>query len=207
MAAMDPLLQERVYHALKADYLAGTFVPGRRLDIQELAMRHRASKTPVREAACIMVGQGLLVHHPDGGFTVPVDEPRDIIELYDCHMQMILAVISGLKESAVRRTLLRFADVIIVPTAIDMAQLTTEIFVALSADTGNRRLAADVRRTNERLHYVRIAEPFSSSTAVRELQNFINADVKDIHKSMRRRVESYHLRRIDRLKSSGVFAP
>lgn len=154
-----------------------------------------------------MVGQGLLVHHPDGGFTVPVDEPRDIIELYDCHMQMILAVISGLKESAVRRTLLRFADVIIVPTAIDMAQLTTEIFVALSADTGNRRLAADVRRTNERLHYVRIAEPFSSSTAVRELQNFINADVKDIHKSMRRRVESYHLRRIDRLKSSGVFAP
>lgn len=207
MAAMDPLLQERVYHALKADYLAGTFVPGRRLDIQELAMRHRASKTPVREAACIMVGQGLLVHHPDGGFTVPVDEPRDIIDLYDCHMQMILGVISGLKESAVRRTLLRFADVIIVPTAIDMAQLTTEIFVALSADTGNRRLAADVRRTNERLHYVRIAEPFSSSTAVRELQNFINADVKDIHKSMRRRVESYHLRRIDRLKSSGVFAP
>lgn len=207
MAAMDPLLQERVYHALKADYLAGMFVPGRRLDVQELAARHRASKTPVREAACIMVGQGLLVHHPDGGFTVPVDEPGDVIELHECHMQMILAIISGLKESGLRRTLLRFADMVIAQTMIDVSRNTTEIFVALSANTGNRRLAADVRRTNERLHYVRIAEPFSPLTAIKELQNFISTDVKDLHKSMRRRVESYHLRRIDRLKRSAGFAP
>src|SRR3546814_7321813 len=72
MSAMDPPLHERVYEGLKEDYLAGHFVPGKKIDIQDLATRHRSSKTPVREAAFIMVGEGLLVHHSDGGFLVPV---------------------------------------------------------------------------------------------------------------------------------------
>jgi DNA-binding GntR family transcriptional regulator len=65
---MDPPLQERVYLGLKADYLAGHFVPGKRIDIQDLANRHHSSKTPVREAAFIFVGEGLFMHHGDGGF-------------------------------------------------------------------------------------------------------------------------------------------
>jgi DNA-binding GntR family transcriptional regulator len=58
MSAMDPPLQERVYLGLKNDYLAGHFVPGKRIDIQDLATRYRSSKTPVREAAFILVGRG-----------------------------------------------------------------------------------------------------------------------------------------------------
>ena len=42
MAAAMPFVQERIYNALKADYLAGIFTPGRRLDIQEIADRHSA---------------------------------------------------------------------------------------------------------------------------------------------------------------------
>src|SRR3546814_19064250 len=61
MSAMDPPLHERVYEGLKEDYLAGHFVPGKKIDIQDLATRHRSSKNPVREAAFIMVGEGLLV--------------------------------------------------------------------------------------------------------------------------------------------------
>src|SRR3546814_1258511 len=91
MSAMDPPLHERVYEGLKEDYLAGHFVPGKKIDIQDLATRHRSSKTPVREAAFIMVGEGLLVHHSDGGFLVPVREPGELIELLAWHMQLIAA--------------------------------------------------------------------------------------------------------------------
>src|SRR3546814_8692631 len=91
MSAMDPPLHERVYEGLKEDYLAGHFVPGKKIDIQDLATRHRSSKTPVRETAFIMVGEGLLVHHSDGGFLVPVREPGELIELLAWHMQLIAA--------------------------------------------------------------------------------------------------------------------
>src|SRR3546814_20526648 len=56
MSAMDPPLHERVYEGLKEDYLAGHFVPGKKIYIQDLATSNRSSKTLVREAAFIKIG-------------------------------------------------------------------------------------------------------------------------------------------------------
>lgn len=198
--ALDPLLQERVYHALKADYLAGVLVPGRRLDVQLLADRLRSSKTPVREAACIMVGQGLLAHHRDGGFTVPVDEPGLLIELQTWHMHMILAILSRLKETDLRLAIQRIPARHFDGTPVAVSTRAAEIFIGLAETASNRWALMDVQRLNDRLHYFRLQDAIRPEAAWRELQILIKADVADLQKSMRRRIESYHRRRIEQLK-------
>lgn len=197
MSAMDPPLHERVYKGLKQDYLAGRFIPGARIDIQELATRHRSSKTPVREAAFILVGEGLLAHHSDGGFLVPILEPTELISLLAWHMQLILSSLSGIKESALRMVLAQNCLPLGKPTAIDVAALTTEIFASVAEATGNRRAPIAVRRVNEQLHYSRISEISDPATSAKELASLVRPDVVNIQKAIRRRIEAYHMRKID----------
>lgn len=198
MSAMDPPLQERVYHGLKADYLAGHFVPGKRIDLQDLANRHHSSKTPVREAAFIFVGEGLFVHHADGGFLVPILEPTELIELLDWHMQLLIAVLTTLKESAVRRALQPYSILAGGLSAVNIALRATEMFSSLAEATGNRQATHEIRRLNERLHYSRIIETTKTAHAEKELAIFASMEVGNFHKATRRRIEAYHMRKIDR---------
>jgi len=196
MSAMDPPLQERVYLGLKADYLAGHFVPGKRIDIQNLANRHHSSKTPVREAAFILVGEGLFTHHADGGFLVPIIEPAELVEILEWHMQLIMAAISSLKESTLRRTLQQYSDPSGEPSGVAVANLATDIFASLADATGNRQASIQVRRLNERLHYSRIVDAIDPALATKELGILASQDVTNFPKATRRRVEAYHLRKI-----------
>ncbi|WP_177198515.1 GntR family transcriptional regulator [Novosphingobium sp. CF614] len=196
MSAMDPPLQERVYLGLKADYLAGHFVPGKRIDIQDLANRHHSSKTPVREAAFIFVGEGLFMHHADGGFLVPTPTPLELIELLRWHMQMIMACISGLRESALRSSLRQYSTIVENSSAVAFASRAMEIFTSLADAGGNTQASIHIRRLNERLHYTRIADAGELKTAERELSALTSPEVADFRKALRRRIEAYHLRKI-----------
>ncbi|WP_150291078.1 GntR family transcriptional regulator [Sphingobium estronivorans] len=198
MSAMDPPLQERVYLGLKADYLAGHFVPGKRIDLQDLANRYHSSKTPVREAAFVLVGEGLFMHHSDGGFLVPILEPTELIELLDWHMQLLIAVLTTLKESAVRRALQPYSILPSETSAVSIALRAAEIFSSLAEATGNRQATHEVRRLNERLHYSRIAETAETTSAKKELAIFASMEVGNFHKATRRRIEAYHMRKIYR---------
>jgi len=207
MSAMDPPLHERVYEGLKADYLAGHFVPGKKIDIQELATRHRSSKTPVREAAFIMVGERLFTHHADGGFLVPILEPADLIDLLEWHMQLMLSLLPSLRESAVRNALQqsRLGNESLSPVSV--ATLATNIFASLAAATGNRKTAYEVRRLNESLHYSRIAAATNPVAHRRELATIARLEVENLPKAVRRRIEAYHLRKIDHLRKISLSSP
>ncbi|OHT21644.1 GntR family transcriptional regulator [Edaphosphingomonas haloaromaticamans] len=196
MSAMDPPLQERVYLGLKADYLAGHFVPGKRIDIQDLANRHHSSKTPVREAAFIFVGEGLFIHHEDGGFLVPVLEPAELIPLLRWHMQLVLASTSDLKEPALRRALQQGSNNAGNRSAVAFAARAMEIFTSLAEAGGNKQASIDIRRLNERLHYTRIADAVEPKSAERELSALTSPLAADFRKALRRRIETYHLRKI-----------
>lgn len=200
MSSMDPPLHERVYEGLKEDFLAGRFLPGKKIDIQELATRHRASKTPVREAAFIMVGEGLFTHHADGGFLVPILEPKDIIDLLTWHMQMMLSLLANLRESAMRNALQQSRIANESLSAVSVANQATHIFASLATATGNRQAAYEVRRLNERLHYSRIAEAKNPVAQGRELATIASLGVENLPKAVRRRIETYHLRKIDHLR-------
>lgn len=196
MSAMDRPLQERVYHGLKADYFAGHFVPGKRIDIQDLANRHHSSKTPVREAAFIFVGEGLFMHHEDGGFLVPIPEPLELIELLGWHMQLIMACMSGLREPALRRALQQYSNMAQDASAVDLALRAMEIFTSLADASGNSQASIHVRRLNERLHYTRIADAIEPKIAEKELSALTSPRVADFRRAVRRRIEAYHLRKI-----------
>lgn len=198
MSAMDSPLHERVYRGIKMDYLAGYFVPGRRIDLQNLADRHRSSKTPVREAAFIMVGEGLLTHHSDGGFMVPILEPLDLIELLAWHMQLVQAAASALTEMTLHRTLQQYSAANVAPLSVDVATRAMDIFTSIADATGNRLVSTEIRRLNERLHYSRISEPLDPPSAERELRNLTRATDTNLRKAVRRRIEVYHARKIDR---------
>jgi DNA-binding GntR family transcriptional regulator len=196
MSAMDPPLQELVYLGLKADYLAGHFIPGKRIDIQYLANRHHSSKTPVREAAFILVGEGLFIHHVDGGFLVPVPEPPEIMELLKWHMQIIMACISGLGEPALRRALQQQSTIVADSSAVALASRAMEIFTSLADAGGNNQASTHIRRLNERLHYARIADAAEPKIAEKELSALTSPQVADFRKALRRRIEAYHVRKI-----------
>ncbi|WP_197418031.1 GntR family transcriptional regulator [Blastomonas sp. CCH13-E1] len=185
-----------MYEGLKEDYLAGHFVPGKKIDIQDLATRYRSSKTPVREAAFILVGEGLLAHHTDGGFLVPVREPAELIELLAFHMQMMAATLSNLRESAIRGVLLQVPALGPRRSPVDVASLATDIFASLAEATGNHHASLLIRRLNERLHYARIAEAPDSAMAEKELATIVDVNVTNLSKATRRRIEAYHVRKI-----------
>ncbi|WP_162232669.1 GntR family transcriptional regulator [Sphingomonas sanxanigenens] len=193
---MDPPLHERVYEGIKEDYLAGHFVPGKRIDIQDLATRHRSSKTPVREAAFILVGEGLLTHHSDGGFLVPIFEPAELIELLALHMQMMATTLSSLRESAIRGVLLQTPTLGPRPSAVAVANQATGIFASLAEATRNHQASLLIRGLNERLHYARIAEAVEPAMAEKELATIVDTNVASLSKAMRRRIEAYHMRKI-----------
>lgn len=196
MSAMDPPLHERVYEGLKEDYLAGHFVPGKKIDIQDLATRHRSSKTPVREAAFILVGEGLLAHHSDGGFLVPVREPAELIELLAWHMQLIAATLTRLRETAMREALQQSLTRSSAPSPVSVANLAAAIFSSLAAATGNREALIAVRGLNERLHYSRIIDAVDPGLAEKELATIAGVGAANLPKATRRRIEAYHLRKI-----------
>ncbi|WP_426387739.1 hypothetical protein [Sphingobium sp. R-21] len=114
-------------------------------------------------------------------------------------MQTLIAIAAGLKTSTLRQALQRFDGAIAALGTVGIAQLATEIFTSIAAATSNPRVVDDIRLMNERLHYARIAETTNVPAALKELRTLVKSDVADLHKNMRRRLESYHLRRIRRL--------
>src|SRR3546814_13107813 len=99
-----------------------------------------------------MVGEGLLVHHSDGGFLVPVREPGELIELLAWHMQLIAATLTRLSETVMREALHPSLTLSSAPSPVSLATLAAAIFSSLAAATGNRQPSIEVRRPNDRLH-------------------------------------------------------
>ncbi|MFZ5694514.1 MAG: GntR family transcriptional regulator [Pseudomonadota bacterium] len=196
MAALDPITQERVYRALKAEYLAGRYHAGERLDISDIADRHGSSKTPVREAACRLMGERLLEPDSAGGFRVALATPQELIHLYAWNAHLLLCLTQRIKRSVLSQTLAQFSPDEIGDTPVDIAKLTGSIFLALAAATGNPEAAATIGQINERLFYPRVDGAANVADAAKELRTMMNSEVVDVHKSIHRRIESYHERRI-----------
>lgn len=197
MSAADPITQERVYRALKADYLAGLFHAGEKLEIQDIADRHGASKTPVREAACRLMGEGLVEPDSAGGFRVTLATPPALIHLYAWNTHLLLGLAQRLKKSVLSQTLDRFSHAGFGSTPVEIATLTGSIFLAFAEATGNLEAIATIAQINERLFYPRVSGAAKVQEAARELRTMTNSAVTDVHKSVHRRIESYHERRID----------
>ncbi|MGF1600212.1 MAG: GntR family transcriptional regulator [Acidimicrobiales bacterium] len=90
-----PPLAVQAYADLKHRLLVGDFPLGVRLGETALADQLDMSRTPVREALSRLHAEGLVVRHPDGGFSPAAPDLHTISELYE--------VRRGLEFTALRR--------------------------------------------------------------------------------------------------------
>ncbi|WP_216326620.1 GntR family transcriptional regulator [Deinococcus aestuarii] len=84
---LQPVGSARVVDAvrerLRGAILAGDLAPGTRLSVPELARQLGVSRSPVREAVLLLVGEGLAVEHSRRGVEVARLDVSGLLELYE----------------------------------------------------------------------------------------------------------------------------
>lgn len=203
--APDPVTLERVYRTLKQEYLSGTYHQGTRIDLQLLAERHRASVTPVREAIYRLMGERLFEAHPDGGFRIVLPDPTRLTHLYAWNLQHLLAALHVTGEAALRQALETLQH--LVPGNDRVAQIRAigTLFRVIGEATGNLEFADQIEAANDRLFYPRLAETVIFRDLPREFRALSNPSMTDVQKSTRRRIISYHRRRIEHVSQIALF--
>jgi DNA-binding GntR family transcriptional regulator len=203
--APDPVTLERIFRALKEEYLSGAYHLGARIDLQSLADRHRASVTPVREAIYRLMGERLFEAHPDGGFRIALPDPSRLTHLYAWNLQHLLAALHVTGEAALRQALDTLQHLVPGTERVTQIRAVGTVFRVIGEATGNLEFADQIEAANDRLFYPRLAEAMVLRDLPREFRALSNADGADVKKSIRRRVIGYHRRRIEHASQIALF--
>lgn len=129
-------MSERLRESIEEDIATGRLLPGTRLDEVELATRFGVSRTPIREALRLLLGEGLVEAGPLRGAVVAQVTPQRLIEMFE--------VMAELEAMCVRLAARRLSD----------AELA-EVEAAHEACRGSA-MARDADAyfyANERFHY------------------------------------------------------
>lgn len=76
-------LADRLRESIEEEIATGTLIPGSRLDEAELAKRFNVSRTPIREALNLLLGEGLVEMRPHRGAVVARMSPQRLIEMFE----------------------------------------------------------------------------------------------------------------------------
>ncbi|MBW8760066.1 MAG: GntR family transcriptional regulator [Burkholderiales bacterium] len=76
-------LSERLRESIEEEIATGKLLPGSRLDEVELATRFGVSRTPIREALRLLLGEGLVETGPQRGAVVAQVTPQRLIEMFE----------------------------------------------------------------------------------------------------------------------------
>lgn len=203
----QPGLQEKLYHALRDDFLAGAFPAGTKINLRRYTRRYSASMTPVREAAFRLVGEQLFEPHPQSGFRIYLPAAAELHALYAWNGQHLLAALHGTHPSVLHDILRPFraqksGDVQSCyddTVGLGLVTRAGELFRAIGMATGNKEYALRIEAANHRLHYLRLAETRLFKDYARELDRLVKGDNNDVENNVRRRILTYHRRRIEQV--------
>ena len=76
-------LSERLCESIEEEIATGRLLPGTRLDETDLATRFGVSRTPIREALRLLVGEGLVENRPRRGSVVAQMSPHRLVEMFE----------------------------------------------------------------------------------------------------------------------------
>jgi DNA-binding GntR family transcriptional regulator len=76
-------MTDRLREAIEEEITTGKLLPGSRLDEAELAKRFNVSRTPIREALSLLLGEGLIETRPRRGVVVTRVTPQRLIEMFE----------------------------------------------------------------------------------------------------------------------------
>jgi DNA-binding GntR family transcriptional regulator len=195
--APDPITLERIYRALKEEYLSGAYRTGMRIDLQSLADRHRASVTPVREAIYRLIGERMFEAHPDGGFRIILPDPTRLTHLYAWNLQHLLAALHVTGEAALHQALETLQHLGPGTERVAQTRAIGTVFRVIGEATGNLEFVEQIEAANERLFYPRLAEAMIFKDLPREFGALSDAGGMNVQKNLRRRIIAYHRRRIE----------
>ncbi len=187
--AADHQTSERVYSALKRDMLGGRMQSGR-LQITILEERYRASATPVREALLRLVGEGLVVMPPAGGFAIWQPGVKEVVDLHELTMRLCYCATTWDGRQS-----LEAADE---NMAVDIPTRIEHLFSFLARRTGNKVLTAIMASLNDRLHRARLVEPLILTGLEHEYASLAGLAQHGNPAALRRAILTYHRRRIRR---------
>ena len=77
-----------MFDQLRADVLTGRLAPGSKLKLAVLGERYSASLSVVREALSRLAEQGLVIPHPQRGFSVMPLSPEDLTDLTNTRIDL-----------------------------------------------------------------------------------------------------------------------
>ena len=76
-------ISDRLREAIEEEIATGKLLPGSRLDEAELAKRFNVSRTPIREALNLLLGEGLIEMRPRRGVVIARVTPQRLIEMFE----------------------------------------------------------------------------------------------------------------------------
>ena len=181
---------ERVHDALKRRIMGRDFRPGDRLDPAVLAAPLASSVTPVRDALHLLTGEGLVETRTSGGFHVPaLDEPA-LKDMYDWSAELLALAIRSWPRRATIAVVVRAGR-----DERAVAEIASDMFLALARRSANSEHARAIERLNARLHAVRLVEPHVLREVDEELAAVTSAAAAGERDTLRRLSVSYHRRR------------
>ena len=181
---------ERVHDALKRRIMGRDFRPGDRLDPAVLAAPLASSVTPVRDALHLLTGEGLVETRTSGGFHVPaLDEPA-LKDMYDWSAELLALAIRSWPRRATIAVVVRAGR-----DERAVAEIASDMFLALARRSANSEHARAIERLNARLHAVRLVEPHVLREVDEELPAVTSAAAAGERETLRRLSVSYHRRR------------
>jgi DNA-binding GntR family transcriptional regulator len=76
-------LSDRLRESIEEEIATGRLLPGTRLDEVDLAARFGVSRTPIREALNLLLGEGLVESRPRRGTVVAQITPHRLLEMFE----------------------------------------------------------------------------------------------------------------------------
>ncbi len=96
---VSPTIQSQLYNIIWQDIVNGDFVEGEQLKEVELAKRFNVSRSPIRETLRTLVGDGLLVNHPNRGIYVREFTQKFTEDFFEARIMLEARGILGIIEN------------------------------------------------------------------------------------------------------------
>lgn len=178
----------RVYQAVKARILAGSFAPGDRIDPARLAPDLAASVTPIRDALYRLTGERLVESWQQEGFRQPLVSEPGMRDLYAWSGDLLGLVLREAARAPPPAAAPTFDDT-------DYASALAEGFQWLAGLSPNYEHRAAIASLNDRSHVVRSLEPQVLADSIAPLQPVLDAVVAGRWHDARRHAGRFHAAR------------
>ena len=104
------------------DFMQGSFLPGMKLQMDELAERYAVSRTPIREALILLSADGILTSADNYGFEVRAPSFDELCEMYDIRRSLECLAVEKLVTNGIPSGLLQqLRENLAVQEALDLA--------------------------------------------------------------------------------------